>query len=256
MRSRLFILLAFAASACDAPSVDWGDPVSAAGPSDGRLVIDSAAHAELVPDSSTPPALSFPGVCAGSVRVAQGSTQRRAVYWGLRSDSGAVLYMSASTDSGKTWGNPVKVDTADTGVHACNRPPPTIASVGDDLHIAYSMTAKEGTGVFFAHFLGSMVHSPVAVIYGDRVVPTAIAAEGNRVAVAYEQPNGTRHQIGLALSSSQGHIFESHMTASREIDDATSPKVALAGNTIAISWLTPTGGDTTTARVVRVGQIR
>jgi hypothetical protein len=118
------------------------------------------------------------------------------------------------------------------------------------------MTASEGTGVFFAHFLGSMVHSPVAVIYGDRVVPTAIAAEGNRVAVAYEQPNGSRHQVGLALSSSQGHIFETHTTASRDIDDATSPAVALAGNTIAVSWLSPRPGDTTSTRVVRIGHIR
>ena len=167
-----------------------------------------------------------------------------------------MLYTSASSDSGKTWGTPVKVDTADTGVHACERPAPSIAVVGDDLHIAYSMTASEGTGVFFAHFLGSMVHSPVAVIYGDRIVPTAIAAEGNRVAVAYEQPNGSRHQVGLALSSTQGHIFETHTTASRDIDDATSPSVALAGNTIAISWLSPRAGDTTMTRVVRVGHLR
>ena len=256
MRSRPFLLCALALIACDAPPVDWGDPISISGPADGRLTIDSAGHAELLRDSLTEPTPSFPGVCPGSVRAVQGPTQLRAIWWGLRPDSGAVLYMAASTDSGKTWSNPVKVDTADTGVHACQRPAPTIASVGDDLHIAYSMTAKEGTGVFFAHFLSSMVHSPVAVIYGDRVVPTAIAAEGTRIAVAYEQPNGTRHQIGLALSSSQGHIFESHMTASRDIDDAVSPKVAMTGNAIAVSWLTPKAGDTTTTRVVRVGHIR
>jgi len=256
MRSRLFLLLTLASTACDAPPVDWGDPISVPGPSNGRLTIDSAAHVKLVADSATSPTLSFSGVCTGSVRAAMGPKQLRAVWWGLRPDSGAVLYTAASTDSGKTWGSPLKVDTADVGVHACQRAAPTIAAVGDDLHIAYSMTAAEGTGVFFAHFLGSMVHSPVAVIYGDRVVPTAIAAEGNRIAVAYEQPNGTRHQIGLALSSTQGHIFETHMTASRDIDDAISPQVALAGNVIAVSWLTPRSGDTTTTRVVRVGHIR
>jgi len=256
MRSRLFLLLALFTAACDAPAVDWGDPVSASGPADGRLIVDSSGHAQFVADSSIAPTPTFPGACPGSVRAAQGKSQLRAVWWGLRPDSGAVLYMAASTDSGKTWGAPVKVDTADAGVHACQRPAPTIAAVGDDLHIAYAMTAKEGTGVFFAHFLSSMVHSPVAVIYGDRVVPTAIAAEGNRVAVAYEQPNGARHQIGLALSSTQGHIFEAHMNASRDIDDATSPKIALAGNTIAVSWSTPRTGDTTSTRVVRVGHIR
>ena len=249
-------MLALAAAGCDAPPVEWGDPVARSGPSTGRLTVDSAARVQFVQDSSSTPALSFPGVCPGSVRTAGDASRRRAVWWGLRPDSGAVLYLAASADSGKTWSAPVKVDTADTGVHACQRPAPTIAAVGDDLHIAYSMAATEGTGVFFAHFLGSMVHSPVAVIYGDRIVPTAIAAEGNRVAVAYEQPNGTRHQIGLALSSSQGHIFEVHTAASRDIDDATDPGVAIAGNTIAVSWLSPRPGDTTSTRVVRVGHIR
>lgn len=256
MRSRPFVLLALALTACDAPPVQWGDPIVAVGPLTGRLTVDSASHAQFVQDSSLSPALSFPGVCPGSVRAASSPSQTRAVWWGLRADSSAVLYMAASPDSGKTWGSPVKVDTADTGVHACQRPAPTIAAVGDDLHIAYSMTASEGTGVFFAHFLGSMVHSPVAVIYGDRIVPTAIAAEGNRVAVAYEQPSGSRHQVGLALSSSQGHIFETHTTASRDIDDATSPEVALAGNTIAISWRSPRPGDSTTTTVIRIGHIR
>ena len=256
MRSRLFLLVVLAAAGCDAPPVDWGDPVGVSEPSSGRLTVDSSAHVQFVPDSSAPPTLSFPGVCPGSVRTAGEPSRRRVVWWGLRPDSGAVLYMAASTDSGKTWGMPVKVDTADSGVHACQRPAPMIAAVGDDLHIAYSMTASEGTGVVFAHFLGSMVHSPVAVIYGDRIVPTAIAADENRVVVAYEQPNGARHQIGLALSSSQGHIFETHTTASRDIDDATSPGVAVAGNTIAVSWLSPRAGDTTMTRVVRVGHIR
>ena len=256
MRSRPFLLLTLALAACDAPPVDWADPVGVSDASSGRVTIDSSAHVQFVHDSSTPPVLAVPGVCPASVRIAGASNRLRAVWWGLRPDSGAVLYVAASTDSGKTWGAPVKVDTADTGVHACERPAPTIAAVGDDLHIAYSMTAAEGTGVFFAHFLGSMVHSPVAVIYGDRIVPTAIAAEGDRVAVAYEQPNGARHQIGLALSSSQGHIFEVHTTASRDIDDATSPDVAIAGNAIAVSWLSPRPGDTTSTRVVRVGHIR
>ena len=72
--------------------------------------------------------------------------------------------------------------------------------------------------MFFAHFMGSMLHSPVAVIYGERLVATAIAAEGDRVAVAYEEPNGTRQQVDVALSQTQGHIFEWHATASRDVE--------------------------------------
>ena len=66
------------------------------------------------------------------------------------------------------------------------------------------MIAPEGTGVFFAHFMGSMLHSPVAVIYGERLVATAIAAEGDRVVVAYEEPNGTRQQVDVAMSHDAG----------------------------------------------------
>ena len=74
------------------------------------------------------------------------------------------------------------------------------------------MIAPEGTGVFFAHFMGS--HAPLTgcrSIYGERLVATAIAAEGDRVAVAYEEPNGTRQQVDVALSQTQGHIFEWHV---------------------------------------------
>ena len=48
----------------------------------------------------------------------------------------------------------------------------TLSADNDDLHTAYSMIAPEGTGVFFAHFMGSMLHSPVVVIYGERLVST------------------------------------------------------------------------------------
>jgi hypothetical protein len=117
------------------------------------------------------------------------------------------------------------------------------------------MIASEGTGVFFAHFMGSMLHSPVPVIYGERLVATAIAAEGDRVAVAYEEPNGSRQQVDVALSVTQGHIFERHSTASRSIDAASSPAVALAGRHIAIAWVTRRAADSVGTHIVRVGRV-
>lgn len=125
------------------------------------------------------------------------------------------------------------------------------------MYVAYSMIAPEGTGVFFAHTMSSMLHSPVAVIYGDRLVATAIAAEGrgDRVAIAYEEPNGKREQIDLALSTTEGHIFEVHTTASRDVDVATSPQIALAGRSIAVSWLERPLDASAASRVVRVGRI-
>jgi hypothetical protein len=79
--------------------------------------------------------------------------------------------------------------------------------------------------------------------------------DGDRVAVAYEDPNGKRRQVAVALSSTQGHIFESHVIASRDVDVATSPAVALAGHNVAVSWLAQQTADSS-ARIVRRGQIR
>jgi hypothetical protein len=173
----------------------------------------------------------------------------------VRRDSSAVLYISASADSGHTWGTPTAVDTSDVSSAGCRRPPPSLTTVGDDVYVAYSMAAPEGTGVFFAHTMSGMVHSPVPVIYGDRLVATAIAADSQHVAVAYEEPNGTRQQIDLALSATQGHLFETHTTASRSVDNATSPLVALRDSTVAVSWLTRGVAESAASRVVRVGRV-
>jgi hypothetical protein len=131
-----------------------------------------------------------------------------------------------------------------------------VATVGDDLFVAYSMVAPEGKGVFFAHSMGPMVHAPVGVIYGDHLVRTAIAAQGDDVAVAYEDPNGSRQQVAVAFSIVQGHIFAWHATASRSVDVATTPAVALAGRQLAVSWATRRASDSSATRVVRVGRIQ
>ena len=256
MRSPLFILAILGASACDAPVVQWDDPRAVRVAGSSRLVVDSAGDARFVLDSASARPVSVPGVCATSIREAWGASRLRAVWWRVRPDSSAGLYMAASRDSGRTWEPPVAVDTADVSSAGCDRPPPSIAAEGDDLHIAYSMVASEGTGVFFAHQLASMVHSPVAVIYGDRLVPTAIAVDGDRIAVAYEDPNGKRRQVAVALSTSQGHIFESHIIASRDVDVATDPTVALAGHRLAVSWLPQQAADSGMTRIIRHGQIR
>jgi hypothetical protein len=106
--------------------------------------------------------------------------------------------------------------------------------------------------------MGMMLHSPVPVIYGERLVSTAIAADGDRVLVGYEEPNGTRPQIDLAYSVTQGHIFEVHTVASRSVDDGALPAVALTkgGPMIAVSWLEKTVGDSAGSRVVRVGRLQ
>jgi hypothetical protein len=255
MRLRVTLALLMALAACDVSPVEWNDPSIAAG-TDGRLTIDSAGQPRFVPHVATPAAPSEKGLCASSLQFARGATHLYAAWWSVRPDSSAVLYSAQSGDSGATWGTPVAVDTSDISSRGCERPAPSLATVGDDLHTAYSMIAPEGTGVFFAHFMGSMLHSPVAVIYGERLVPTAIAAEGDRIVVAYEEPNGTRKQIDVAMSTSQGHLFDWHATASRDIDAASQPAVALSGNTLAVSWTTRRATDSVGTRVVRVGHLR
>jgi hypothetical protein len=200
-----------------------------------------------------------PGLCTSSVRAITAAAHVFSAWWNVRHDSSSALVISSSADSGKTWSKPIAVDTTDISSAGCNRPPPSVATVGDDLFVAYSMVAPEGKGVFFAHSMGAMVHSPVAVIYGDRLVPTAIATDGDDVAVAYEDPNGPRQQVGVAFSAAQGHIFSWHTVVSRGVDIATSPAVAIAGRRLAVSWATRRPTDTTASRiprVVRVGRIQ
>jgi len=261
VRSRLSSLVLIAGAtgvACDQPPVEWGDPASINEISGrSRLIVDSNGHATFVADpvrATTAPA--SPGLCSASFRAIPSSDHLFSAWWNVRRDSSSVLFIASSADSGKTWGKAVAVDTTDISSAGCNRPAPSVATVGDDLFVAYSMIAPEGKGVFFAHSMGPMVHAPVAVIYGDRLVPTAIAAQGDDVAVAYEDPNGSRQQVAVAFSVAQGHIFAWHATASRSVDVATTPAVALAGRELAVSWATRRASDSSATRVVRMGRIQ
>jgi len=251
------VLLVFLA-ACNTDPIAWNDPKAVAdAAARGRLFVDSTGNARFVTDSTLPVVPPMrPGVCVNSLRTARGTRRFYGAWWAARHDSSAVLYTSVSPDQGRTWETPVPVDTLDVSSRGCDRPPPALATSGDDLHTAYSMVAPEGTGVFFAHFMGSMLHSPVVVIYGERLVATAIAADGDRVAVAYEEPNGSRRQVDVSISLTQGHIFERHSVASRSIDAATDPSVALNGPYIAVGWMTRRATDTVGTRVIRTGRIR
>lgn len=249
---------ALAAQACrggDA-SVQWTDPVELrAATATSRLVVDDSGRTSLVPDTvaATVPA-SF-DACPSSARFAEGTTRLYAVWWRVRADSSIGLYTASSKDHGQTWSDTAIVDTTNADIHGCERPAAAVTTVGDDLYVAYSMMASEGTGVFFAHFMSSMLHSPVAVIYGERLVATAIATRGDHVAVAYEEPNGARQQVDVALSVTQGHIFERHETASREVDAAMRPLVALSDHYVAVAWRARNSADTSNVLVVRIGRV-
>ena len=102
-----------------------------------------------------------------------------------------------------------------------------------------------------------MFHWPVAVVYGDRIGSTAIAARGDLVAVAYEDPNSVQPRIGLALSRTMAHLFQVRQLVSPPGADARSPDVAIGerGSVIAVSWLRGTPNDEARGTMVRIGVV-
>jgi hypothetical protein len=231
-----------AAAACQpAGPIAWDDPRPLPrGPIDTeRLTIGSDGGPAWTAPGLAPPT-GVPA-CPGSVSVADaGSGVRYAVWWQVRPDSGAVLWSSRTATAGATWSAPVAVDTADRSGLGCSRPPPSVAAMTGDaaLHVAYWMQAPEGPGVFYAHSMehGAMFHAPVAIVYGERPSRTSVAASGDTVVVAYEDPNSARPQIALALSRLAGHIYEERTPVSGDLGPAVEPRVALRGRRVAVAW--------------------
>jgi hypothetical protein len=184
-------------------------------------------------------------VCASSLVAskARGDTAY-AAWWAPRADSSAILLVARSDDRGHSWRTPEIADSTDKGRSGCARPPPFLAtdSLNGYVHVAYFLVAPEGPGVFFTHSMagGTMFHSPVPIVYGERVSVASVAAEGDTVAVAYENPNAATSQIWLALSHSTGHIFEERASVSSANVTATNPSVTLHDGRVAVSW-TETG---------------
>ncbi|HEX2778162.1 MAG TPA: hypothetical protein VHM30_01610 [Gemmatimonadaceae bacterium] len=237
------LLLTLAACAAVASPVEWRDASARAGDSlPGRLALrdDSAVFA---PDTLAAGTATPAGACPGSVRVAwsgASGTERYAAWWAPRADSSAALLAARSVDGGRSWGAPEPVDTIDRANVGCSRPAPAIAadSASGYVHVAYSMRAPEGTGVFFSHSMerGHMFHSPVAIMYGEELTDAAIAVLRDTVAVAFVQPTGQHPGLGLALSRTMGHIFE-HRLAVPSATDASDPAVAIASGRVALGWV-------------------
>jgi hypothetical protein len=179
------------------------------------------------------------------------------VWWTVRHDSTADLVVSHSPD-GINWSPTTHVDSTDAARSGCARPAPAIFVEGENLHIAYAMNAREGPGIFVAHSMdnGMTFHTPVTVAYGEQIGSVAIAARGELVAVAYDDPNATPGRIGVALSRAAGHLFESHATASPPNGEAHSPGVALGDGVIAVTWSAAAPTNASPQRIVRIGALR
>jgi hypothetical protein len=261
---RLVLALGVLVWACDTPGVAWTDPMTLSSEiTDGRLVVDVKGRARLVADTSLNIAPSGdPRLCTGSVRaVRQDDGTLVAVWWSVRTDSSAVLQSAVSTDGGTSWRPAFRVDTADVSVVGCDRPPPAIAASAGFVHVAYSMRAREGVGIFYAHSMnrGQRYEPPLTIVYGDHLSNTAIGADRGVVAVAYEDPNGAVPQIGLAISRDWGHIFGDRSRGSTGVGASMTPQVAVADKQIAVAWMQGASGEESNARatrIVRVGRLQ
>ena len=197
--------------------------------------------------------------CPQLVRLAHDSSAggHYAAWWAVRPDSTADLIV-AHSDDGSTWEAPVKVDTLDAGRSGCQRPAPAIAADAGNVHVAYAMAAREGPGIFASHSMdrGKMFHSPVAVVYGERIGRTAIAARGDLVAVAFEDPNTNPRRIGLAISKTMAHLFQARALVSPPTGEASAPRVALRDTTVTGTWAAVPREATVPRRFMRRGTIR
>lgn len=248
---------------CDGGGIEWDAPVPlpAALSQTALLVFDAQGDLapRVAPAYSPPPSVDGRD-CVSTLRVARDTVgDWYAVWWRMRADSTADVVVARSTD-GVMWNPAVRVDTSDAAAVGCGRPPPSITVDGGNVYVTYAMAAREGPGIFASHSMdsGTMFHSPVPVVYGEAIGLTAVAARGDVVAVAFEDPNSTPRRIGLALSRTMGHIFERREIVSPPTGAARVPGVALGDGVVVVTWMAATGADTSRAgpRMMRRGVIR
>ena len=261
VRGASTILVALALLACGEPPVQWdatrtvpGAPPGTLSP-DGTLRPDSMA---LLAARIPPPE---PAVCPGSLALSRAGGRLYAAWWRVRPDSGALLLAAHTADEGRSWSAPAPVDTTDQSVSGCDRSPPAIAadSASGYVHVVFALRGREGPGLFYAHSMdeGATFHSAVPIFYGDRLGRSSVAADGDLVAVAFEDPNSRTPRIGLALSRTMGHIFEERLLPiSDDHGVATLPLAALRGRRIAVAWHRRESDSAAPVLAVRTGVVR
>ncbi|MDB4900392.1 MAG: hypothetical protein JWN53_2200 [Gemmatimonadetes bacterium] len=255
--------LALALLGCGADPISWTLHRTITAPAGAvALTADGALHPDSLRRLATTVHAPPGAICPGSLRVARGGATLYGVWWAPRADSGARLLAARSADGGATWSAPAPVDTTDRAVNGCRREAAAIAadSASGYVHVAYALLAAEGPGLFFSHSMdnGITFHSPVPIFYGDRLGRTSVAADGDLVAVGFEDPNSRTPRVGLALSRTMGHIFELRLLPVSDDNGAAShPLTAVTGHRIAIAWeQRAVDADTAAALVVRAGVVR
>jgi hypothetical protein len=224
MRAIIAVLLLL--TACADEKVEWSEVSYSAPP---RPV--------TIPLGTLSPS---PDACPVSVRGTHAGKGIFAAWWSVRKDSSGVLYVARSDDGGQTWKKAVIADSTDHGVRGCGRPAPAIAadSASGYVHVAYFSEPIRGHGIFFAHSMdsGRTFHSPVPIVFGDNPAFVAVASEGDRVAVAYDDPNSVQAAVGIALSNTMGHIFKPGEIISSASERAKQPTVEVSGDRVRVWW--------------------
>lgn len=225
-----------------------------------RLAFDSSGAAVRVHEWTPPTWPDEPASCLSSRRAVQAASGESYASWfAIRPDSSVLLRVARSDDAGRTWNAAVTADTTDVGTTGCARPTPFLAadSLNGYIHLVYHLVAREGAGLFFTHSMerGALFHEPVPIMYGDRPSAAAVASRGDTVVVVYEDPNSRLPRLGLAVSRTQGHIFESRMAAGEENGESTTPRVAVRGGRVVLMWTASQRGGRWPRTVQRSGTL-
>jgi hypothetical protein len=218
----VFLLLL---SACSDDPVDWSDPVFLGAP-----MAPNEYSARSVPDSKG---------CATSFRIASNGKFSYGAWWRVNADSSASLMVARAADS-STWEKPVIADSTDHSIRGCGRPAPAIAAdtVTGYVHLAYYLEPDAGPGIFSAHSMdgGLTFHAAVPILFGKNPARVSVSSLGDRVVVAYEDPNSVQPVIGVALSETMGHLFKARMQATSSNGRARQPVVRLSRDSIRLWW--------------------
>jgi hypothetical protein len=256
------VALAAALLGCGEPPIEWSS--SRVTTADTDVVV--TADGVLRPDSMAVLAARIPppagGVCPASLVLSRAGSRLYAAWWRVRPDSGAVLLAAHTDDDGRRWGVAAPVDTTDQSVTGCRRSPPSIAadSASGYVHVVFALQGREGPGLFFAHSMdgGATFHAAVPIFYGERLGRSSVAADGDVVAVAFEDPNSRTPRVGLALSRTMGHIFEARLLpVSDDNGSALRPLTAVRGRRVAVAWERRAASDSAPAMLaIRTGVVR
>jgi hypothetical protein len=222
---RRFGIFALVASliGCDKTPIEWSDVTYSEAISETRSAVPA-----ITPSDSAG--------CRRTARTLTVGTQKHGIWWTVRSDSSAILRYALLADSGNAV--PVSVDTTDRSRRGCDRPAPALAADEEGrVYAAYFLEPASGPGIFFVHKMDSIgFHDPISIAYGKRPSVVSLDVAGDRIAVAYEEPNSARGQIWVALSATMGHLFEFRGPVSASSEISRLPEARLNGTKLDISW--------------------